>query len=146
MELIILASSGSLGGGTAMVNLCHGPWSSISGGGSELCGSHLFSPSPFCGSSLSSSSSIQIMSVQKSQDPWEERREPCYKHTQANLSPCCQGDKCLSLREDRRLNHQCFSRFISFHTPWLSARSVATGHQEVGQLLTCTDLVPTYAL
>lgn len=128
-----------------MANPCHGPWRSITGGGSESCGSHLFSsPSPFCGSSFSSSSSIQIMSVQKSQGPWEEEESSVISTLGANLSPCCQGDKCLSLREDRRLNHQCFFHFVSLHTTSLSATSVAKGYQKVGPLLTFVDCVPTY--
>lgn len=68
-----------------MVNLCHCPWSSLAAEGPELCGSQPVLPSPFRGSSLSSlssSSSVQIMSVQKSQAPWEEGREAWYKYAQ----------------------------------------------------------------
>lgn len=63
-----------------MVNLCHCPWSSLAAEGLSYVDLSLFSPSPFCGSSLSSSSSVQIMSVQKSQAPREEGREACYKY------------------------------------------------------------------
>lgn len=143
MELIILASSGSLGGGIA-----HGKsvsWSLEQHRRTRLWVmwvSPLLLPQPFLWLLplliIIHSDNVCL----KSQVPREEGREACYEHTRSKPFTLLSGWQMLVLKGTLEVKSPAFlSLYLFFRTTKLSARFVATEYQKVGQLLTSMCLL-----